>query len=423
MANNFESNFTRKLMMKVADAFESKRMLSKMVDSQTYSGQFNPDSGDTIDIKRPTDYKTTRTSNGDISATTAQTMVTGKASATVQDYITVEVDYDEADEALKMGTDMDRFFDDIANRIVVDLELDFADFAMKNAALLQGTVGQGVDSWAEIANAGALMQSTGVPMSKRWCYFLNPYSQVALATEQRSLGVNPEVGTATEQAKVATNFAGFDVYTATTLGQYTTGSGADRAGVVAANPVVTYLGAKDTMTQQIAVSGFANNLAIAAGETVTVTGRNRLNLSTRKLAVDATGTPIVFTGTVTQAVTLDGTGAGTITITGPAIFEATGAYNTTDSAVVSGDVITLGGAENTAYQPNMFWHPDGLAIAYVDMKKLNSTDTIYRSKDGLVMRCSKDSDVRANKQIVRFDLRPAYGVTNPFFVGQGFGTA
>ena len=423
MANNFESNFTRKLMMKVADATEANRVISKNVDSQTYKGAFNPNTGDTVDIKRPTDYKTSRTSNGDISGTTAQEIVTGKASATVQDYITVEVDYDEADEALKMGTDMDRFFDDIARRIVVDLELDFAEYAMKNTGLLSGTVGQGVDSWSEIAQSGALLQSTGVPMNKKWCYALNPYSQVAIANEQKSLGVNPQVSTALAQATVSENFAGMRVMTATTLPTYTTGAGADRAGAVAANPNVTYLAAKDTMTQVIAVSGFQANLVISAGETVTITGRNRLNLSTRKPIVDASGNPIVFTGTVTADVTLSGTGTGNLVITGPAIFEADGGYNTTDSAVVSGDVITLGGAASTTYQPNLFWHPDAFSIAYVDMKKLKSTDTIYKSKDGLVMRCSMDSDVRANKQIVRFDLRPAYGTNNPFFAGQGFGNA
>ncbi len=423
MANDFRSNITRKLMMKVADRFEANRNMSKQVDTQTFSGAFNPNTGDTIDIKRPTDYKTVRTSDGDISATTAQSIITGKASATVQDYITVEVDYMEADEALKMGTDQDRFFDDIANRIVIDLELDFANYAMKNCGLRSGTVGQGVDSWSEIADAGALMQSTGVPMNKRWNYFLNPYSQVAIANEQRSLGVNPEVATATERAKVSSNFAGFDVYTATTLANYVTGAGADRVGAVASDPVVTYVAAKDTMTQQIAVSGFQANLEIKAGETIEVTGRNRLNLSTRNPAVKADGSAVVFTGTVTTDVTLNGSGAGTLTITGPGIYEASGAYNTTDSAIVSGDVVTLGGAASTVIQPNLFWHPDAFTIAYVDIKKLKSTDTIYKSRDGLVMRCSQDSDVRANKQIVRFDLRPAYGTSNPFMAGQGFGVA
>ena len=64
-------------------------------------------------------------------------------------------------------------------------------------------------------------------------------------------------------------------------------------------------------------------------------GRNRLNLSTRKVITDASGNPIVFSGTVAQDVTLRGTGTGEIIITGPAIFEATGAYNTVDSVIIA----------------------------------------------------------------------------------------
>lgn len=421
MANNFESNFTRKLMEKVTTSMEAERKMSKMVDSQTFAGAYNASTGTTIDVQRPTDYKTSRTGNGDISGGTAEDIITGKASAVVQDYITVEVDYDEADEALKMGQNQDRFFTDIARRIVTDLELDFAEFMMKNSGLLSGTVGNGVNSWSEIAQAGALMQSTGVPMNN--CYYaLNPFSQVAIANEQRSLGVNPQVSSALANATVAERYAGFDkVVTATTLPSYTTNSVADRVGSVASNPDVTYVTAKDTMTQTIAVENFGANLQIKAGETVTVTGRNRFNLATRRIAVDATSTPIVFTGTVVSDVTLSGTGTGNIVITGPAIFEATGAYNTVDSAVVAGDVLTLGGSASTTYQPNLFWHRDAFTINYIDIKKLKSTDTKWKSEDGLVMRCSMDSDVRANKQIVRFDLRPAYGVMNPFMAGQAFG--
>lgn len=422
MANTFESNFTRKLMMKVASAFEANRVLSKNVDTQTFSGAFNPNTGDNIDIKRPTDYVTTRTSGGDLTGVSSD-IKTGKATATVQDYISVLVNYDEADEALKMGTDMDRFFDDIARRIVIDLELDFATFMMKNSALLSGTVGNGVDSWAEVAQAGALLQSSGVPMNKKWCYALNPYSQVALANEQRSLGVNPQTGSALEQATVAENFAGMRVLTATTLASYTTPAGADRVGALAANPDVTYATHKDTMLQSISVSGFQANLVIKAGETITITGRNRLNLATRQPATTAAGANIPFTWTVAADVTLSGTGTGTITVRGPAIYESGGAFNTCDSAPISGDVLTLNAAASTTYQPNLFWHPDAFAIASVDIKKLKSTDTIYKSKDGLVMRCSMDSNVITNQQIVRFDLRPAYAVINPFFAGQAFGNA
>lgn len=406
--------------MNVLDRFEANRSISKNVNTQLFKGKFNPNTGTQIDVKRPTDYTTTRTSGGDISSSKSD-IITGKATATVQDYITVAVDYDEVDEALKMGTDINRFWDDIASRIVIDLETDFADYAMKNTALLSGTHGNGVGAWSEVAQAGALMQSSGVPMNKKWNYFLNPYSQVSLADQQRGLGVNPEVGTANSQALVKQNFAGFDVRTATTLATYTSSAGADRAGTLSANPDVTYVTAKDTMTQSLAVTAFQANLVVKAGEVIQITGRNRLNLSTRAPILTAAGAQVVYTGTVTADVTLGASGEGTLVVTGPAIYEAAGAYNTTDSAAVSGDVITLLGAASTVYQPNLFFHPDAFTIASVNIKKLHSTDTVATTKDGIQMRVSKYSDGDANTQTVRFDIHPAYGTMNPFFAGQAFG--
>jgi len=421
MANSFDSNFTRKVMMKVLASFESQRMISKNVDTQLFSGSFDPNSGDNVDIKRPTDYQTVRSSDGDITGT-KRDIITGKATATVQDYITIPIDFDEADQALKMGTDADRFWDDAAMRMVVDLEKDFAAFAVKNTGLLSGTVGEGVDSWQEVANAGALMQSTGVPKNKKWVYLLNPFSQVKLSNEQRSFGSDKGFTDVNADATVVENFAGFSVKTATTLPTYTSGAGADRVGTLLANPIVTYIAAKDTMTQVLSLTGFDADLPIKAGEQVQITGRNRLNLSTRDLVLDAAGAAIVWTGTVVADVTL-ALGAGLITVTGPAIFESPGAYNTVDSAPVATDVVTILGAAATVKQPNLFWHPDAFSITSVPIKRLFATDTIATTKDGLQFRVSRYSDGDANKQTIRFDFRPAYGAMNPFFAGQGFGTA
>ena len=356
MANNFDSNFSRKLMESFLDKFESSRVLTKNVDTQLFAGKFNGSTGDTIDIKRPTDYVTRRTANGDVSSGASKSdIVTGKASATVQDYFTSFVDYDEADEAIKMGQ-IDQLLAPMATRIVTDFETDYAEFMMKNTALLSGTVGTAVTTWDDVAGFGAMMEASGIPKDGMWNSVVNSFTQRKLASDQRSLGGETGTMTANKMATITDNFAGMKVMTATTLGSYTTGVGADRAGTVVGTPVATYLGAKDTMTQVIGVTAFQANLVVAAGETVTVTGRNRLNLSTRKNILDETGAPIVFSGTVTADVTLDGSGAGNLTITGPAIFEAAGQYNTVDSAIAASDVVTLGGAASTIIQPNMFWH-------------------------------------------------------------------
>ena len=424
MANNFDSNTSQKLMRVFTEAFDNNRVLSKNVNTQFLSNAFNPSTGDTVDMKRPTDYVSSRTAQGDISGGTADSIITGKASGTVQDYFTVELDWQEADEAIKMDQ-LDQLIAPAAKRIVTDLELDFANYMMKNAGLLAGTVGTAATTWDHVAEGGAVMQAAGIPMDSAWCYSVNPYTQRNLASNQRSLGAGGSAGglikSANDRAVIDENFAGMRVMTATTMATYSTGTGADRTGSLSGTPDPTYVTAKDTMTQSIAVTGFQANLVVAAGEVITVAGRNRLNMSTRTPVVDETGSNVLFSAVVTASVTLGAAGEGTLVVSGPGIYEATGAYNTVDSALTSGDVVTLGGAASTLIQPNMFWHREAFSIGSVPIKKLYSTDTLYKSEDGLQIRCSKGASIRENKQIVRFDLRPAYGTLNPFFAGQGFG--
>ena len=404
---------------------ESERVLSKNVNTSLLSNVFNPSTGDTVDYKRPTDYKSSRTSDGDISATTAASIITGKASAVVQDYITVEVDFLEAQQAIEMDQ-LDQLLAPAVTRIKTDLELDFAKFVLKNTALVAGNVGTAADTWDDVAGAGSIMEATGVPMNADWCYFVNPFTQRKLASTNRSLGSGGVAGglvkTAVDKATIAEDFAGMKVMTASTLANYNTQAGADRAGTLTANPVVTYLAAKDTMTQTLAVTAFQANLVVKAGETITIAGRYRLNQSTREIVLDETGSAVLWSATVNADVTLGASGEGNIVVTGPAIFEATGAYNTVDTAPLSGDVVTLLGAAATTIQPNLFWHKQAFGIGFVPIEKLYSTDTVGTTEDGLQVRVSKGASIRENKQIIRFDIRPAYAALNPFFAGQGFGT-
>jgi len=426
VANDFASNFTRPLMRVFLEQFESKRVMSKNVNTQLYAGKFNPSTGENIDVKRPTDYVSRRTANGDVSSGAGKSdIITGKATATVQDYFTVFVDYDEADEAIKMDQ-IDQLLDPATTRIVTDFEVDYAGFMMENTALLSGAVGTSATTWEHIADAGATLMASGVPQDNDWFYAVNPFTQATLANTQRAIGaVDPLVSEAFRKATISDNFAGMKVMTATTLATYTSDAEADRAGTVNGAPDATYATAKDTMTQSMTSAGIGAGAAVVqAGETVVVTAASgavdRLNLSTRQPIVDGLGAAVLWSGTVTADVTLSG-GGGTIVVSGPAIFESDGQYNTVSQAIASGDVITIQGAAATAKQPNLFWHKNAFAIASVPIKKLHSTDTIGTTEDGLQIRISRGTSFLENKQLVRFDFRPAYGVLNPFFSGQGFG--
>lgn len=424
MANNFDSNITRKLAKVFLKKFEAARVHSKNVDTQLLSNKFNPSTGDIVDFKRPTDFTSTRTATGDITGV-RKDIITGKASGVVQDYFTVPMDYDEAAEATKMDQ-LDQLLAPAATRVVTDMELDFTGFMMRNCGLLAGVPGTAVTTWDHVAEGDAVMKSAGVPQDMPWYYTINPYTQTKLASNQRSLGAGGNAGelitAAHKKATITENFAGFDrVMTATTLASYLTGVGADRAGTLSANPDVTYLTAKDTMTQVLAVTGFQANMVVPAGQVVQITGRNRLNLSTRQTVVDETGAAVLWTGTVTTAVTLSGVGAGNLVVTGPAVFESVGGYNTVATAPISGDVITMLGGAATSIQPNLFWHKQAFSIGSVPIKKLHSTDTVATTEDGMQIRVSRYANGDANKQIVRFDFRPAYAVLNPFFAGHGHG--
>ena len=424
MANNFASNFTRTIMRSFLDKFEAERVLSKNVNTQLFQGKFTPDKGENIDVKRPTDYVTVRTSDGDVTAETASDIITGKATATVQDYFTAFVDYDEADEAIKMDQ-LDQLLAPMATRMKNDFELDYANFMKNNCGLLSGTYGSPALTWDDVAAYGSILDATGVPRDAQWNVAVNPFTQRKLASNQRSLGAGGSAGglisESHRRAILSDDFAGMKVMSANTLGSNTIAAGADRVGAVTSLDV-TYVTAKDTMTQAIVVSGFEANLVIKKGEVLQVTGRNRLNLATRQLILDETGAVVLFSGTVTEDVTLSGTGTGTITITGPAVFESAGQYNTTSTAVAAADVITLLGTAADIIQPNLFWHPNAFTCASVPIKKLKATDTVATTEDGLQFRVTKDSDFIKNQQKVRIDFRPAYGVLNPFFAGQGFGT-
>ena len=421
MANNLSSNITRKVARVFLDAFESSRVLTKTVDTQLLSGKFNPSSGSNVDFKRPHDYNSIRTSGGDISSSTKSDIISGKATGTVQNYFTVATEWGNVEEALELDQ-LDDILAPMARRIVTDLELDLGNYMLKNANLHYGTPGTVVDAWTDVAGAAALMDSIGVPMEGEKYYVMNPYTTTNLSSAQNGLNAADSlVRTAWEKAQISSNFGGLMAITSNALKTYTSGTTSDRAGTLSAAPTATYVAHKDTMIQSLAVAGFSASATIKAGEIVQVTGRNRLSLSTREPILDASGNEILWSGIVTEDVTLNGSGAGTLLVAGPAINEANGQYNTVDTALDSDDVITVLGSASTVYQPNMFYHKQAFGLGTVKLPKLYSTDTIATTQDGMSIRVSKYADGDANTQKIRFDMLPAYATFNPFFAGQGFG--
>ena len=423
MANNLSSNYSRRLMEEFLDSFEASRNVTKGVNTQLFDGKFTPSSGASVDIKRPHDYATISTSDGDISGSTKSSIQSGKATATVQNYITVATEWNGLEEAIQLNQ-LDQILAPMATRMITQLELNLANYMSKNAALSVGVPGTAIDAWSDVAKASSLFNAMGVPMDAPWNYVCGPYVQQALAAVQN--GLSPAQGTLVENAweknLISKNFAGMRVSMSNCLPSRTNGVSADRQGALTAAPTATYVGAKDTMTQVWAVTGFSNGATLVPGDILEVTGRHLVSGGSRQVIFDEAGSRIKFRATVTEAVTLGSSGEGNVTVTGAAIYEAAGAYNTVDSALANLDVVNALGASGAVVQPALFYHPNAFALATVKLPKLYATDTVAVTKDGFSIRCTKYADGDKNKQMVRFDLLPAFGTLNPFFAGQGFGT-
>ena len=422
MANNLASNIQATLSKKILNRFEATRTISKTVNTQFLADAINSNTGDTVFIKRPTRFKSIRTSDGDISSTTANSIITGKASGIVQDFITVETDWTILEEAIELNQIDELVVNPMMDEMVATLETSFGQFALRNCNLSVGTPGQAVDAWGDIAKAGALAKSMSFPTGDI-TYLVNPFDQVALAEVQRSIGtadglVNP----AFKDAVINSSFAGMRIMTSDSLASFTSGASADRAGAIVGTPTATYVAAKDTMTQSIVIDGLTNDGTVKAGEIIEVTGKFRLNQSTRQVILNG-GAAVKWRAVVTADATISATGEVTVIVSGPAIKESNQQFDTIDAALADNDVVTFLHATATLFQPNMFYHKNAFAIGSVPIPKLSAQDVLMKTKDGLQIRMSRGSSLRENKQILRLDLLPAFAVLNPFLAGQGYGNA
>ena len=216
-----------------------------------------------------------------------------------------------------------------------------------------------------------------------------PFTQRKLASNQRSLGVQPEVGSANSKAVIAENFAGMRVLTATTLASYTTGTGADRAGTPVCQPHRDLCCAQGHHAADPRCDGVPGQPGCSRWRDGDHYRAPQAELVYPPAGSRRTGAVVLWSGTVVETVTLNGSGAGNLVVTGPAIYEATGQYNTVASAPISGDVITLGGAASTPDPAQPVLAQAGVLGWLRAHQKLHSTDTLATTKDGLQLRVSK----------------------------------
>jgi hypothetical protein len=421
MANSLNKNYSEIVLKKLLPGFMDDLVLANTVNRQLIQGQINPSTGDSIQFKRPHQYQSVRTPDGDITGNT-NNIISATATATVSDYITVNIDWLQLEEAIELNQ-LEEILAPARDEMTTTLENELATYMIDNAGLTFGTPGTAIDAWSDVANPGAYLKSLGV--QGRPIYgVMNPFTTSDLADTQSGLasGDNRLVNTAWENAQISRNFGGLRGLMSNSLGSYTTGT-ITGSGTVDATPTATYAALKDTYQMTIDLAGFGAAATIKAGQQLEFPGTLMLNQQNKNVIVDNAGNGIPFVGTVIADAVADGGGDITVTISGAAIIDATNPqYNTVDAAITATDTVTVLATASTSYQPGLFYTEDYVGLGTIDLPKLHGWDSSVVNHKGFSIRATEYSDPVTAIQSMRIDMLPAFGVFNPMFGGQFFGS-
>ncbi len=423
-SNNLNSNVSSITLKKFAEGFKSTNVLLNAVDRQVIQGELNPNTGESVFLKRPMQYKASRTATGDLTSQTASALISGKIEAKISNYCTVWVEYDQIEQALRLNQ-WEEILAPAYERMNTELELELANYIIRNGSLQLGTYGTAITKWSDVAQCGSFLNDLGMNTGRKYA-IMDPWAAQALADKQGLLGSgNVElIRSAWEDAQIAGNFAGVRALMSNALASRTSGSAAGSASVtVKTTPTLTYSTVKDTMQMTVTLTGASlAGKAVAVGDQIQFTATSWINQQTKQPLV-RNGAAVPFTATVTAAATAVGNDI-TCVLSIAGVFDSSNPqFNTVNRQITAGDAVVLLGAASTVYKPNIFMHEKAIAMGTVELPKLQNWDSsVFTSaSSGLSMRATMSSDPITNVQGVRIDILPAFAALVPHACGQFFG--
>ncbi|HFL4738209.1 TPA: P22 phage major capsid protein family protein [Escherichia coli] len=244
MPNNLDSNVSQIVLKKFLPGFMSDLVLAKTVDRQLLAGEINSSTGDSVSFKRPHQFSSLRTPTGDISGKNKNNLISGKATGRVGNYITVAVEYQQLEEAIKLNQ-LEEILAPVRQRIVTDLETELAHFMMNNGALSLGSPNTPITKWSDVAQTASFLKDLGVNEGENYAV-MDPWSAQRLADAQTGLHASDQlVRTAWEDAQIPTNFGGIRALMSNGLASRTQGAFGGTL-TVKTQPTVTYNAVKDS---------------------------------------------------------------------------------------------------------------------------------------------------------------------------------
>jgi hypothetical protein len=342
-----------------------------------YEGEFDKkvngyEVGDTITIKKPTDFTVRST----ITAS-PQDVTEAKTSITINQVAGVDFKFTSQQLTLNIGELSERVIRpamiQVANKIDVDTMALYKDIPQ-----WVGTPGTLIQSFAGFAKGAQNMDQRSVPMGGRSAV-LAPADFWALAGSQTALfsqAINNKSYREGEIGKIG----GIDTYMSQNAPTFTTGPFGGTPLINGGAQGTTY----DTTganTQTLITDGWTAAAAarVVAGDVFTIAGVFDVNPVTKATL------PILKQFVVKANGSSDASGNLTLTIS-PQIITS-GAFQTVSAVPADNAALTFVGAANTNYSNSLFFDRNAFALVMVPMvKPPGAVDVSRVSKNGISVR-------------------------------------
>jgi len=311
----------------------------------------------------------------------------------------IGVNFTTAELTMQMDDFAERVLKPRISQLAASIDADVAN-CFKSIGNTVGTPGTTPATSLVLLQAQQKLNEAAAVMSPRYAT-VNPAANAGLVEGMKGL-FNP-TDTVSKQFKngmMGTGVLGYDeINMSQSIKQFTTGSRTATGGTTSA--AVTAEGATT-----IAITGAGASATVAIGDVFTVAGCFAVNPQTR----ESTGS--LFQFVATAAVTLDGSGAGNITVA--PIYSATNALATVLTLPATSSAIVFVGTASTAYPQNLVYHKDAITFATADLLLPQGVDMASSQvHNGISLRIVRQYDINNDRMPCRIDVLYGFSTIRP----------
>lgn len=311
----------------------------------------------------------------------------------------VGINFTSAELSLSLDDFADRVLKPRISQLAASIDADVANvFASVGNSV--GTPGTTPATALVMLQAQQKMNEAAAPMSPRYLT-VNPAANAALVNGLSGF-FNPTdaISRQFKSGMMGENVLGYEeVNMSQSVKSFTVGSRTSGGGTTSA--AVTTEGATT-----IAITGAGASGTIKAGEVFTVGSRHAVNPQTR----ESTGS--LFQFVALADVTLDGSGAGTITVA--PMYSAAHPLATITTLPSNGNNVTFLGASSGIYPQNIAYHKDAFTLATADLILPQGVDMASRANhNGISMRIVRQYDINNDRMPCRVDVLYGYAAIRP----------